>query len=125
MMSNKSQEKDWKLFRSRLPAWQESYMDRLNHQYIQLLSSEGKPSEKFWALDQRIREDQKSVGVQVYIRRSQVKPILLRLLSEGVITLSDLEGFSDELRQDLSDDMETWKEQEMNDGIDGDEDLQP
>ena len=43
-MSDKSQEKDWKLFRSRLPAWQESYMDRLNHQYIQLLSSEGKPS---------------------------------------------------------------------------------
>ena len=54
-----------------------------------------------------------------------MKPILLRLLSEGVITLNDLEGFSDELRQDLSDDMETWKEQEMNDGIDGDEDLQP
>ena len=28
-------EKDWKLFRSRIPDWQEAYMDRLNHEYIE------------------------------------------------------------------------------------------
>ena len=26
-------EKDWKLFRSRIPDWQEAYMDRLNHEW--------------------------------------------------------------------------------------------
>ena len=29
-------EKDRKLFRSRIPDWQEAYMDRLNHEYIEL-----------------------------------------------------------------------------------------
>ena len=46
-------EKDWKLFRSRIPDWQEAYMDRLNHEYIELLSGEGNPSDKFWALEER------------------------------------------------------------------------
>ena len=36
-------EKDWKLFRNRIPDWQEAYMDRLNHEYIELLSGEGNP----------------------------------------------------------------------------------
>ena len=48
-------EKDWNLFRSRIPDWQEAYMDRLNHEYIELLSGEGNPSDKFWALEVRIR----------------------------------------------------------------------
>ena len=52
-------EKDWKLFRSRIPDWQEAYMDKLNHEYIELLSGEGNPSDKFWALEERIRQDKK------------------------------------------------------------------
>ena len=31
--------KDWKLFREKLPDWQENYMDKLNKQYIELLSN--------------------------------------------------------------------------------------
>ena len=73
-------EKDWKLFRSRIPDWQEAYMDRLNHEYIELLSGEGNPSDKFWALEERIRQD---------------------LLDEGAITAEDLDGFSDDLRDSL------------------------
>jgi hypothetical protein len=30
---------DWKLFRERLPEWQEHYMERLTKEYIELLSS--------------------------------------------------------------------------------------
>ena len=73
-------EKDWKLFRSRIPDWQEAYMDRLNHEYIELLSGEGNPSDKFWALEERI---------------------LMDLLDEGAITAADLDGFSDDLRDSL------------------------
>ena len=41
--------KDWALFREKIADWQEAYMDKLNKEYIELLSGEGKPSEKFWA----------------------------------------------------------------------------
>ena len=27
-------EKDWKLFRSRIPDWQEAYMDKLNNEML-------------------------------------------------------------------------------------------
>lgn len=75
-------EKDWKLFRSRIPDWQEAYMDRLNHEYIELLSGEGNPSDKFWALEERIRQDKKGSGVQTEMSRSNMKFILMDLLDE-------------------------------------------
>lgn len=52
-------EKDWKLFRTKVPGWQEKYMERLNREYIELLLGEGAPSEKFWALEKRIHQDKK------------------------------------------------------------------
>lgn len=39
--------------------WQEAYMDKLNKEYIELLNGEGTPSEKFWTLEERIRNDKK------------------------------------------------------------------
>ena len=50
-------EKDWKLFRKMLPEWQEAYMERLTKEYIELLSSDMQASDKFWALDKRIKDD--------------------------------------------------------------------
>lgn len=47
---NKFSEKDWKIFRSKIAGWQEAYMDKLNKEYIEILSGDGKPSEKFGAL---------------------------------------------------------------------------
>ena len=94
-------EKDWKLFRSRIPDWQEAYMDRLNHEYIELLSGEGNTSDKFWALEERIRQDKKDSGVQAEMSRSSMKFILMDLLDEGAITAADLDGFSDDLRDSL------------------------
>ena len=38
---------DWKLFREKLPEWQERYMERLVKKYIQLLSSPGNASDHF------------------------------------------------------------------------------
>ena len=45
--ADKIKEADWRLFRSRLPIWQEAYMERLNCEYIALLSGTGSASEKF------------------------------------------------------------------------------
>lgn len=50
---------DWKLFRDRIGDWQESYIEKLNHQYIDLLNGDGLASDKFWGLNRRIREDRK------------------------------------------------------------------
>ena len=43
--ADKIKEADWRLFRSRLPIWQEAYMERLNREYIALLSRTGPASE--------------------------------------------------------------------------------
>lgn len=50
--------KDWKLYREKIAGWQERYMDRLNKEYIAILSSgEGNPSDRFWELEARIKKD--------------------------------------------------------------------
>ena len=46
-MQAKVNESDWKLFRSRMTDWQEAYMDRLNQEYIALLSAPGDASDKW------------------------------------------------------------------------------
>lgn len=43
--------KDWALFREKIADWQEAYMDKLNKEYMDLLNGDGRPSEKFWALE--------------------------------------------------------------------------
>ena len=94
-------EQDWKLFRKKLPLWQESYMDKLNQEYIRLLSGEGLASDKFWELEKRIREDKRSIGVVVDMRRSQMYSNLLSLLVNEIIQEDDLDGFSEELSETI------------------------
>lgn len=98
---NRFSEKDWKLFRSKLPGWQEAYMEKLNQEYIELLSGEGNASDKFWTLEKRIREDQKDCGVQCNMSRSNQFSIMVSLLNEGAITFDDLEEFSDDLKDTM------------------------
>lgn len=93
---------DWKLFRQRLPGWQEAHMDRLNRAYAEILAGAGKPSEKFWTLEKRIREDKHRPGVQLQLKRSELVCTLAILLNDGVITPNDLKGFSDGLLTSLS-----------------------
>lgn len=47
-------------------------MDSLNKEYIKLLSENVNPSEKFWRLEKRFKEDKKKAGVQLDMRRSQL-----------------------------------------------------
>ena len=93
--------KDWALFREKIADWQEAYMDKLNKEYIELLSGEGRPSEKFWALEERIRNDKKDTGVQLKMSRSNCIPNIISLLNEEVITMEDLDEFSDELKETI------------------------
>lgn len=94
-------EQDWKLFRKQRPLWQESYMDKLNQEYIRLLSGEGLASDKFWELEKRIHTDKRSVGVVADMRRSQMYSNLLSLLVNEIIREDDLDGFSEELAETI------------------------
>lgn len=93
--------KDWELFRSKIADWQEAYMDRLNKEYIELLSEDANPSEKFWSLDKRIKKDKKKTGVQLEMSRSNLIYNIISLINEGAIGLEDLEEFSDELKENV------------------------
>ena len=106
---NQSEEKDWKLYREKLPEWQEAYMERLIKEYVELLNSDKAASEKFWALDKRIRADRQSLGVRVIEeRRSKLQNILTGLIIEHVISVDDLQDFSEELRESTSQWIQTY-----------------
>ena len=98
---NKFSEKDWKLFRNKISDWKEAYMEKLNKEYVALLSGKGNASDKFWKLEKRIREDKKDYGVQCEMSRSNQFYIMLSLLNEGAITFDDLEDFSDDLKDTM------------------------
>ncbi len=93
---------DWKLFRERVPKWKENYMERLNQEYINLLQSEGNASDKFWELEERIKKDRKHPGVILEMRKSEMLYDILYLLRDGVIVIEDLEGFSEELKEQIA-----------------------
>jgi len=93
--------RDWKLFRERLPKWQEAYMDKLNKEYITILSVEGVASEKFRKLNDRIKEDIKHPGVLIEPSRNKMIFDILELLKDGAITKNDLEEFSEELSEHI------------------------
>lgn len=94
-------ESDWKLFRSKIAVWQENYIDKLNKEYIDILSGNLNPSEKFWELEKRINNDKKHPGVVIQVQRSTMIYNIAILLRDGVITKDDLEEFSDELKESI------------------------
>ena len=92
-------ERDWKLFRKKLPEWQEAFMEHMIEEYKQVLCGDVPASEKFWTLEKRIRNDKRYTGVIARdVCRSNMCLLLLNLLQEGAITENDLRDFSKELR---------------------------
>ena len=92
-------ESDWKLFRAKLPVWQENYMARLCKEYIALLSMDKPASDRFWDLEKRIHADKRATGVVCSISRSSMTMIIFDLYRTKAITLADLDEFSEELRE--------------------------
>lgn len=88
---------DWKLFRERVSGWQEHYMEQLNKEYIELLSSPGNASDHFWELEKRIKRDRKHPGVIIEMQKSEAVWDIATLVAQKVITIDDLEGFSEDL----------------------------
>ena len=92
-------ERDWKLFRELLPKWQERYMEKLIDQYIEILNGGDAASDRFWALEKHVNKDKLCSGVIVNdLRRSTMRCEIANLLSDNVITLNDLDGFTEDIR---------------------------
>lgn len=98
MQEQRFTKRDWALFRSKIGSWQEAYMGRLCDEYIELLSGDGDPSEKFWKLDKRIRSDKRNPGVRIEMNRTNFICNIITLINNDVISIEDLEDFSDELK---------------------------
>jgi len=92
---------DWILFRERIPRWQESYMEKLNNEYIALLQGDGSPSKKFWALEKRIKNDKRHKGVLIEMRKQNMPFDIVELIRDGAITLKDIEIFSSDLQETI------------------------
>ncbi|MCD8301035.1 MAG: multidrug transporter [Clostridiales bacterium] len=103
-------ESDWKLFREKLPGWQEAYMDKLNREYMDVLANENlHASEKFWKLEEQINKDKYDAGVSVHMSRSRMISNILALLEEGVITIDNLDDFSDGLKERMGYIVQRWE----------------
>lgn len=92
---------DWKLFREKIPAWQESYMEKLNNEYIKLLEGDGTPSEKFWELEKRIKSDRRRKGVLIRLSKQDMPLDLVELIRDGVIDFKDIADFSSDLQETI------------------------
>ena len=93
--------KDWKLYREKLPRWQETYMEKLIASYVNYLTSDKPASTKFWELEKKIKCDRKNPGVLIELSKKDMPFDLIRLIHEGVITVEDLNDFSDELKENV------------------------
>ena len=91
--------RDWKLYQERVPEWQERYMEKLLKQYIKLLSSKEKASERFWKLEKKIKQDKKHPGVCIELRKSDAIWDIAIFVKKKVITMDDLDEFSDDLKK--------------------------
>lgn len=93
--------RDWKLYREKMPQWQEAYMERLAKEYIELLSQDISSAERFWTLEKRIKEDKKKPGVVVEMARSHMLYDIIGLIDDKAITMDDLNEFSDDFKEEV------------------------
>lgn len=92
-------EDDWKVFRNKIPVWQERFMTSMIDEYTRLMMGGGKGSDKFWKLKEKIDGDAKKKGVVIEMRRSMMVNDIIALFKEGTIAEKDLDGFSDGLKE--------------------------
>ena len=69
----------------------------LTKEHVNLLTSPGNASDHFWELEKRIKQDKKHPGVLIELRKSTAIWDIAYFVRDKIITLDDLEGFSEDL----------------------------
>ena len=103
---------DWKLFQEKLPQWQEQYMGRLLEEYIELLNGSSNPSDRFWKLEKRIKDDKKDPGVQMRLDKGEAVWDIACLVNRKVISMDDLNGFSEDLIESVNTLLDRFRSEE-------------
>ncbi len=93
---------DWKLFQNQIAEWQERYIEKLLKEYVQLLNGLKNASDKFRELEKRIRKDRKHPEIILEMSKKNMAYDIADLINYGVISMEDLEEFSDELKERVS-----------------------
>ena len=91
--------RDWKLYREKIGEWQEHYMEKLVKEYADYLCSDLPASTKFWEIEKRIKRDRNTPGVCIELRKSDMFWDIAGLIHDKVISMDDLEEFSDNLKE--------------------------
>ena len=91
--------RDWKLYREKIGEWQEHYMEKLVKEYADYLCSDLPASTKFWEIEKRIKRDRKTPGVCIELRKSDMFWDIAGLINDKVISMDELEVFSDDLKE--------------------------
>lgn len=96
-------ESDWKLFRKHAPEWRERYLEKKNREIINTLTQDGKtPTELFWETrDMMEKESRTLVDCFDGHSRSKLYWFITLMYDRDVIDSDDLNGFSDDFRQEL------------------------
>lgn len=98
-MNENFTENDWKIYKSKLPIWQEKYISNLLKKYNEIIGDCSDPSERFWHLENEINKDKNYPGVTVERKRSNMIPTLVTFLRDGIVEISDIDDFSEELKE--------------------------
>lgn len=64
---------------------------------MKILTSPGNASDHFWELEKRIKQDKKHPGVLIEMNKGEAIWNIAILVRKIVITMNDLEGFSEDL----------------------------
>ena len=72
------------------------------------LTCDKKGSERFWALEERIKKDRKAPGVILSVSKSDMLIDLVRLVQDGVISLEDLSDFSEDVQERVKFMVQRW-----------------
>lgn len=109
MYDNEFKESDWKKFRKLIPSWQERHIKKLSQEYITILNQNKLPSDNFWELENRIKQDKKSPGVLIEMSRSKMIQNIMIMLKDGIIELDELSDFSDTFKDTINTYLELYK----------------
>lgn len=104
MTQNQPQESDWKKFRALVPEWRERYLRDRNAELIAIFHDESlTPTDQFWNANERMREIGKILRSCLDDhRRSMLMPTLFLMHRHQMIRDEDLEGFSEDVREWIS-----------------------
>lgn len=104
VLTENRMESDWRKFRDLVPKLRERYLAERNARIVAVLTDLKKnETERFWdAMEQMEKEARVLQGCLDGHSRSSMQRYMLTMIGAGMLMKADMEGFSEELRRQLS-----------------------